>query len=301
MLRFRYLPGAGRLSAVLALTVTLAFTAGDVGAEQVGHQLQLEVVVNGSPTNLIGSFTLLQDRRIAVQRAELKEIGLEARGYRSSGDLIILDEVVGLSYVYEEATQRISITAPEELRVVKDYDALPGQQQKIPVQSDYGAVLNYNLFAASGMQTEGQYLSFNGGSTTLDARAFTPFGTLSQSGIVRTSSDNQAEALRLNTTFAYSDEKSLNHVSSRRRRKQRSCLDQTDSDRRPSSSAQFRPSAGPRYAAVAGGCGKRCAALDSRCLFEQHKNLFTGRGRRPLPDKQSSGRLRQRNGSGRAS
>ena len=209
MLRFRFLPGAGRLQAVLALTVALALTAGPVGAGEVGQQLHLEVIVNGNPTNLIGSFTMLGDRRIAAQRAELKEIGLEPRQYRSPSDLIILDDVVGLSYVYDEAAQRISITAPEELRAVKDYDATPGTQHKIPVQTDYGAVLNYNLFAASGLQTEGQYLAFNGGSTTLDARAFTPFGTLSQSGIVRTSSDNQAEALRLNTTFAYSDEQSL--------------------------------------------------------------------------------------------
>ena len=177
MLRFRFLPGAGRLQAVLAVTVALALTAGPVGAGEVKQQLHLEVIVNGSPTNLIGSFTLLDDRRIAAQRAELKEIGLEPRQYRSPSDLIILDDVVGLSYVYDEAAQRISITAPEELRVVKDYDAAPGAPQKIPVQTDYGAVLNYNIFAASGLQTEGQYLAFNGGSTTLDARAFTPCGT----------------------------------------------------------------------------------------------------------------------------
>ncbi len=209
MLWFRSLPGGERLLAVLAVTLALGFMAGRVGAEEVGRQLQLEVIVNNSPTHLIGSFTMLEGRRIAVQRGELKEIGLEPRRYGSPGDLIVLDDLAGLSYNYEEAAQRISITAPEELRVVKEYDVSPRSQDKIPVQTDYGGVLNYTLFAASSRQSDSGQLAFNGGSTTLDARAFTPFGTLSQSGIARTSSDNQVEALRLNTTLAYSDEESL--------------------------------------------------------------------------------------------
>jgi outer membrane usher protein len=195
--------------AVLTLTLALGLAAGRVGAEEVGQPLQLEVVVNGSPTNLVGSFTMLPDRRIAARRSELKEIGLEPRRHGSPGDLISLDDLNGLTYRYEEATQRIFITAPDELRAVKEYSASSGPREKIPVQRDYGGVLNYNLFAASGRVFNGGAFGFQGGSATLDARGFTPFGTLSQSGIVRTSVDNQAEALRLDTTLAYSDDESL--------------------------------------------------------------------------------------------
>lgn len=209
MLWFRSLPGGERLLAVLALTLALGFMPGRVGAEEAGRQLQLEVIVNGTATNLIGAFTMLEGRRIAVAREELKEIGLEPRRHGSPGDLIVLDDLTNLTYTYEEAMQRISITAPQELLAVKEYDVSPPPQDKIPVQTDYGGVLNYNLFAAGGRQSDSGQFAFNGGSTTLDARAFTPFGTLSQSGIVRTSSSNQAEALRLDTALAYSDVESL--------------------------------------------------------------------------------------------
>ena len=54
--------------------LTLGFTAGRGGAEEVGRQMQLEIILNGSPTQLIGAFVLLEDGRIAVRRQELEEI-----------------------------------------------------------------------------------------------------------------------------------------------------------------------------------------------------------------------------------
>ena len=76
MLSLRSFPGAGRLIAALLLILALGSTAGDAGAEEAGRELQLEVIVNGTPTNLIGSFTMLEGKRIAARRAELEEIGL---------------------------------------------------------------------------------------------------------------------------------------------------------------------------------------------------------------------------------
>ena len=51
--------------------------------------------------------------------------------------------------------------------------------------------------------------AFNGGSATLDAHMFSPFGTLSQSGILGTTTTRDMTALRLETSFAYSDPDSL--------------------------------------------------------------------------------------------
>ena len=48
-------------------------------------------------------------------------------------------------------------------------------------------------------------LAFSGASATLDGRVFTPYGTLSQSALISSSLDERFAALRLNTTFAYSD------------------------------------------------------------------------------------------------
>lgn len=209
------------------LLLALGFTAGRVGAQETGQQqeadqptqpaagqqMQLEVIVNGSPTKLIGAFIRLGDGRIAAKRGELEEIGLNPRGYASPEKLVVLDDLPGLSYKYEEATQRISIIAPDNLRKTQEYVVSNKPQEKIAVQSDYGAVLNYDLFANAVSHPNAQLFAFSGASATLDGRVFTPYGTLSQSAILRTltddSSNSRFDVLRLNTGFAYSDPETM--------------------------------------------------------------------------------------------
>jgi len=192
--------------------------------------MQLEVILNGTPTKLIGSFAMLDGNRLAATRQELLELGLNPRGYSSPGDVVVLDKVFGLSYKYEESTQQILITAPEELLAVKEYNLRP-TQELTPAKSDWGGVVNYNFYnsavsnvdgkpvtingvplAINGIPTKftGAPIAFNGASATFDARLFTPFGTLSQSAILRTASLNDRfDALRLNTTMTYSDPETL--------------------------------------------------------------------------------------------
>jgi outer membrane usher protein len=199
-------------------------------AEDAGRPMQLEVILNGTPTKLIGTFTMLEGNRLAATRQELLELGLNPRGYASPGDLVVLDQVFGLSYKYEEATQRILMTAPEEQLAVKEYN-LRTAAELTPAQSDWGGIVNYNLFtsgmsnvdgrpiaingvplAINGIPTKfiGAPMAFNGASATFDARVFTPFGTLSQSAILRTASLNDRfDALRLNTTLTYSDPETM--------------------------------------------------------------------------------------------
>ena len=199
-------------------------------AEDAGRPMQLEVILNGTPTKLIGAFTMLEGNRLAATRQELLELGLNPRGYASPGELVVFDQVFGLSYKYEEATQRILITAPEEQLAVKEYN-LRTAAELTPAQSDWGGIVNYNVFASgvsnvdgrpiaingvplaiNGIPTKfiGAPLAFNGASATFDARVFTPFGTLSQSAILRTASLNDRfDALRLNTTFTYSDPETM--------------------------------------------------------------------------------------------
>jgi outer membrane usher protein len=200
------------------------------GAEDAGRPMQLEVILNGTPTKLIGSFTMLDGNRLAATRQELLELGLNPRGYASPADVIVLDQVFGLSYKYEESTQQVLITAPEEQLAVKEYN-LRSAPELAPVQSDWGGVVNYNVFASGVSKADGQPIAiqgvpitingiptrftgapmaFNGASGTFDARLFTPFGTLSQSAILRTASlTDRFDALRLNTTFTYSDPESM--------------------------------------------------------------------------------------------
>ena len=194
----------------LMLALALGYLpARAVAGEADVCDLQLEVFINQAPTHLIGSFSQQVGHKIAARRAELEEIGLQPRGNASPDDMLVLDEMTGLSYRYDETRQQIFITAVDELRAAKVITGSAAPKDAIPLRTDYGGVLNYTLYSAGSGQWSPRSLAFNGSSATLDARLFSPFGTLSQTGILRSSFDSRFAALRLDTTFAYSDRDTL--------------------------------------------------------------------------------------------
>ncbi len=152
---------------------------------------------------------MVEGGKIAARRAELEEVGLKPRGYASPDVLIVLDDLSGLSYRYDEPSQQLFITVPDELRVTREVDASAPPKEQIAVRTDYGGVLNYTLFTSAGGHWAPKSFVFSGHSASLDARAFSPFGTLSQSAILRNSFNNRFDALRLDTTFAYSDRETM--------------------------------------------------------------------------------------------
>ena len=186
----RSLLSSERLLAVLALMLALV-AAGPVAAGDDGRPVQLEVILNGNATQLIGAFAMLEDQRIAARRQELQELGLNPPGDAAPDKLVVLDDLFGLSYRYEEATQRISITAPQELLVTREYDLSSRPEKITPAPSDFGGVLNYSLFSAGSTDSSLKAPAFSGASGMFDGRVFTPFGTASQSALVRTTLDNR--------------------------------------------------------------------------------------------------------------
>jgi outer membrane usher protein len=68
-------------------------------------------------------------------------------------------------------------------------------------------VLNYLLFGGGGRNSVVTNWQFQGASATLDARLFSPYGTLSQTGILATNTGNSviSDHLRLDTTWTYKD------------------------------------------------------------------------------------------------
>jgi outer membrane usher protein len=193
-----------RLLAALSLALVLAL-GGAGGPARAEESLQLEVFINEVPMQLIGAFVMLEDKHIASRQHELEDMGLNPKGHGEPDKLVTLDDLAGVSYRYDESTQRIYITAPDEMRISKEYDLSNQTRTELPpIQTAYGAVLNYDLFssAANGQQ---KWLAFNGASGTFDARFFTPYGTLSQSAILQNTPAAPFTALRLNSTFTYSD------------------------------------------------------------------------------------------------
>ncbi len=171
--------------------------------------LQLEVLINGDKTGLLGSFLQLADGRLAARRSELVEAGVKVPGTGQSDDLVVLDDMLGDKYKYDEPTQSISFDLSNEQRVARAFDAMGGAVARVPVSAAWGSVLNYTLFGSETSGLGSRQNTFNGGSATFEARSFSPYGTLSQTGIVGTTTTRDATALRLETTFSYSDPESL--------------------------------------------------------------------------------------------
>ena len=200
-MRLRRRRPRGKRLLVLALLSSLLAGASEAGAEP----LQLEVFVNGAPTRLIGSFVLLPGRRIAASRAELEEIGLEPPAHGGPGDLLAFDRIPTLTYAYDEARQRLSISVADRYRAPKSYSASRNPQRAPPARADYGAVLNYDVFAAGSDGLRSGFFGEVGASATLDGRLSTPFGTFGQTGILRSLTGADPGLLRLDSTFTYSD------------------------------------------------------------------------------------------------
>jgi outer membrane usher protein len=188
----------------------LALLPRPCGAAAESRRLELEVYINDVPTKLIGSFTQLADGRMAARHAELAEVGIKVPGPGTGDELIVIDNLPDVAYRYDEPTQRIFFTLGDDRRVTRTYN-LRGSVNDIvvPVRPDYGAVLNYTLFASSMKPTDGAAFAFSGANATLDARVFGPYGTLSQSAILGSTTTSGVDALRLDTTWSYSDPQTL--------------------------------------------------------------------------------------------
>ncbi len=196
------------LIAAAAFIVAFAQTRATFAATaDNAKQLQLEVSINGEKAALIGTFHQQPDGRLTARRAELVELGIKPSDSGNPEDEIVLESVGG-NYRYDETTQSIAFNLNNDQRVARAFNALGASTPVVPITSSWGSVLNYTLF---GTQTSGtdRWLTFNGGSATLDGRIFSPYGTLSQTGILGTTTTRDMTALRLDSTYTYSDPESL--------------------------------------------------------------------------------------------
>lgn len=167
--------------------------------------LQLDVQINGYPLKLIAAFTQLADGRMAATRAELTDIGVVVPGTGAADELIALDKVPGLKYAYDESTQTIALELPNGQRVAKNLK-IGADSELLGAQSGTGVVLNYTGYASGDYKIADSTAAINGANLSLDARAYSKFGTLRQSGIVGTTTFSDFTALRLDSSWTYSDQ-----------------------------------------------------------------------------------------------
>jgi outer membrane usher protein len=186
--------GCGRpLLAFLTASACLVSSCSAVLAAEVLMRLQLDVVINGVPSHMIGSFVLFDDRRIGATANELKDIGLDIGPRRFPEDIVRLDDIPGVKYEYDEPKQLIRIAAPDALRKGQSFD-LSGGKDKPRAQSDWGVLLNYDLLGVGDEAALYRPLALPNASLTFDGRVSSPQAMFEQTGIV-------AEGPNLPTTF----------------------------------------------------------------------------------------------------
>ena len=196
----------------LALLTVLPLTAAADEAAQPAQHLQLEVSINNQPTHFISEFIDLGDGRFASKASELTELGIKVPDGTQPDDVIELDSFSGLSYVYDEQKQAMAIETGDGNRITKAYDARGELNQANVTPSDYGGVLNYTLFGSYGGDIAGKSIrsaNFSGLNATLDSRLISPLGVLNQTAILGATLNDDSQALRLDTTYTYSDDENL--------------------------------------------------------------------------------------------
>ena len=130
-----------RVFITLCFMIILAIAAGSGAAEtgQDQKNLQLEVIINGVPANMIGSFVLFAGKRIGATRNELEDVGLDIGRRRFPEDIVMLDDIPGLQYLYDEPTQTIRITVDNSKRRGQTFD-LSGGKAKASGENRLGRI-----------------------------------------------------------------------------------------------------------------------------------------------------------------
>jgi outer membrane usher protein len=204
----------------LALTLAMWLVVSPAGADNavipdtpqqlglrgsVDSALQLQVILNGYDTRQIIAFQRDLSGRFRAKRSDLTAVGLKT-GLGPADSTLSLDSIPGVSYRYNEDAQTLSVSAPETQLVPKIYSALPTAHGGAKATSGWGAALDYDVFASTASWWPGERFAMGSGSLTLDARAFSPLGVLSQSGVLGATAFTTQSALRLDTTWRYDDE-----------------------------------------------------------------------------------------------
>lgn len=170
---------------------------------QSERKLQLEVVINGESTRHFMDATLdPKSGKLFATRRELTEAGVRAPTEGAADQPLALDDL-GYAMRFEEAHQRLHFTLDDAQREAKDY--LASQTQRAgPPRADPGFLLNYSLFAAS-YRDANTGLQFSGANASLDARAFSNYGVLSQTAIIGSTLYREGpNVLRLESTYTFS-------------------------------------------------------------------------------------------------
>ncbi|OTG80324.1 fimbria/pilus outer membrane usher protein [Acinetobacter sp. ANC 4648] len=141
------------LAGIIVITTPTAFAEQDTSdtSNAIQQELYLDVELNQSAQTQIGHF-LQQGRQLYIDTASLKNFSMITGTEPILIDqmaYVALDQIVGLSYDYDEANQKISIQVPITLLTNQNqygYQNQPAAKVN-PSQEKTGVLLNYTAFA----------------------------------------------------------------------------------------------------------------------------------------------------------
>ncbi len=167
--------------------------------------LQLDVLINGYKIDLVAAFTLRPDGSMTSARSELRELGLKIPAIGTDDEQINLATIAGLNFKYDQAQQTIDLQISDAGREAKSISIIP-KKEMLKAESDTGLVLNYSGYGAANYDLGGALSSFSGASASLDARAFSKFGVIQQTGVIGTTTFSDFSSIRLDTSWSYSNQ-----------------------------------------------------------------------------------------------
>lgn len=208
---FRCRVGVSAFVAVALICAVETFPGLDQShAAQEQQNLQLEVFINGAPTNMVASFVRFADGKFGATKSELEQLGLRVAAQLSSTEIVSLDEIPTLEYRYDEPSQKILMTVGDVSRIPHVFDLHGNALARAPpAQAGWGTYVDYDLLSTTGNYQQARPFLSGATSLTVDARAFSPYGTLNQSALVLSGPNLSTTAERLNTSYRYSDQDRL--------------------------------------------------------------------------------------------
>lgn len=186
----------------VAITVLILLVGVAVDGRAMARTLLLDVVINDRATGRIGTF-LEEDGELRATPDDLRALGLETPpqvALEPDGKIRLI-QLPGVRYDIDHKTQVLRITAPASAitgTVVGNGAVSPA----LRAASGTGFLLNYDVLAArENARTYGSGLG--------EARLFSPWGVLSNTGLLAYGSRSSVRTTRLDSTFTYSDPESL--------------------------------------------------------------------------------------------
>jgi outer membrane usher protein FimD/PapC len=172
---------SGLLIRLFLLVAALTQIIGSQTAAAGAIPLQLEVIIEGKATDRITSFVLIQDGRLMARRSDLAGLGLPVPRDGMPDDLIVLNDIPGLKYRYDEEQQSVELTLVPDEKNPRSISLRGGEESFAP-EAISGLYANYSLYGSAAGKIDG--MRYSGASVLVDAHGFSKYGTLAQSQIL---------------------------------------------------------------------------------------------------------------------